>query len=335
MRLLLIAAALVLFGCAPALAAVCPVVITAPCTITTDGDHILGANIDATNAPTQPGTGYQAAIVIAPSVTYATINCDIFSITHNGGYNSRGVGIYGTRVAGVEIWGCNIYGQGMLFGIDIENDANPDYDTITVRDSVISARLVGIVVRSHTVRITDNLLRYMGRQSLWSDNFPGGITVYGLGVGNATITGNRVYQLENPFGSEVFGISCTECFTGVIANNSVENTNKLANSWAYWVNPGKYVITNNAAKNFDKGFGLVTNSKGSISGSAFDNVTTPYTPTPPAPGWTIDSGMGLGLLAMPLAQQDPPRAASRRRPARKQPSTLTQMLKAIWGPGPK
>ncbi len=270
----------------PAYAGTCPTVIVTPCTITTDSDHILGANIDATNQPAQPGTGYQVGILIAPGVTRVTINCDIFAITHNGGYGSRGVGIYGSRVAGVEIWGCNIYGQGMLFGISIENDPNPDYDTINIHDSVISARLVGILVRSRTVQITDNLLRYMGRQSIWNDNFPGGISIFGLGVGKVAIIGNKISHLENPFGTEVFGISCTECFSGVISGNSVENSRVLVNSWAYWINPGKYSISNNSTENFDKGFGFVTGSAGTISGSIFKNVTTPYTPEN-APGWNF------------------------------------------------
>lgn len=291
MKRLLMVVALTLTS-SSAFAAACPTTITAPCTIETNGDHILGATLDITNVPVGP-LGYQVGILIAPGVSLANINCDIFGIHHGGGYDSRGVAVYGENVANVEVKNCNIFGSGMLIGVNVNNEANPAFDTIAVRDSVISARLIGVVVRSRTVAVTGNLLRMLGRQSIWSDSYPGGVAIHGLGVGNVTIADNRVFGIENLFNAEVFGISCTQCFNGVIARNSVENQYIRANSWAFWVNAGIYQISNNSVINFDKGFGLVTDSSGVLSATNFVNVNTFYVvsdpdwiitdPPPPAP----------------------------------------------------
>lgn len=286
MRMLFAAVALLL-SLASAQAA-CPTVITAPCTIESDGYYVLGANLNVTNVAID-SEGYQNGIRIGAGVTLASINCDIFAIYHEGSYTSRGVGIRGSSVANVDIFGCNIFGQGMLFGVLIENDTNPAYDNIKLRDSVISARLVGAVIRSKSVTVTNTLCRYMGRQAIWSDNFPGCLSVFGLASGGngILISGVHAYRFENPFNSEVFGVSCSNCYGAVIRDISLTNYTLLAASYAYWINPGNYTIENVRANNFDVGLSLVGGSTGTITGYDMGNANVPLNPAYDPDDWLI------------------------------------------------
>lgn len=285
-RFLLVCAATVLSSVCQA--QTCPSNITAPCTIESGGAYRLGADIDATNVPASSAIGLPIAIRIAPGVTGVSIDCDVFSIRHDGGYNSTAIGIYGKEVANVAVSNCNIYGSGMQHGIVIDNAARPKYSGVSIANSVISARLLGIQIRAQGTTVENNVLRMMGRQKTASDGFTGGISIRGMG-GIVTIRNNRVYQLENTFNEEVFGIACAYCYRATISGNLVANNVKLAKSWAYWINPGTYTLTDNTAKNFENGFGFVVGSRGRMTDSTLENVDKPWLAVDPKQPlrWTI------------------------------------------------
>lgn len=283
--------AVALLGSGAAHAATCPTVITAPCTVESSGDYVLGANLDITNVTPDPTLGLQIGIKIAEAVGNVDIHCDIFSIRHNGNYDSNGVGIYGGRVANVGINNCNIFGQGMAYGIVINNTADPAYQTILVRNNVVSSRLIGIQVISKAATVEDNLLRIMGRVDD-SLAFPGGISVKSL-TGSAIVKRNRVWQIENSFSDEVFGIQVANSYGSVVEDNSIENPVKSADSWAFWINNGTYTFNRNRIVNFDYGFGLVVGSSGTIDNTEFEGVENEnfYIPSsmPDLSTWTISN----------------------------------------------
>jgi len=282
----LIAALVVVFTLAllctsPARASNCAPTITEPCTIAINGTYVLGTTLNITGVPAGP-LGYKVGIRIAPEVTEVSINCDIFGIYHDGGYDQRGVGIYGEKVSNVTITGCNIFGSGMLFGINIDNEAAPTHRGITIRDTVVSARLIGIVIRSEDATVSDVFCRYIGRQTIWQDAYPGCISVFGA---RAKLTDNRANRFETYFGVEVFGISCSYCAGSLISGNVVENTTTVPKSWAYWLNSGGTItVDGNRAVNFHNGFGLVTGSSGTLNGNTFKNVVNEFAGGEP-PTW--------------------------------------------------
>lgn len=257
----------------------CATIIMSPCTIETEGAYTLGANVDVTEIGPDETTGLQIGIKIAPGVANASIDCDIFSISHDGGYDSTAIGIYGSAVSNVSIANCNIHGRGLQYGVAIDNMNHPASMGVRVSNSAVSASLVGIQVRSRKTSIENNFVHMLGRQTRDPNGFTGGIVVHGAG-GEVAIRGNRIYRLENAFNDEVFGISCAGCYNATIANNDVENNVLLDKSWAFWIREGTYSITANKAKNFEYGFGLVAGSSGTLTGTTLENVDNAFTATP-------------------------------------------------------
>lgn len=283
LKVMLAAIAMAMMVCC-AQAQTCSTTITEPCTITTNGAHILGATLNITGRTADPASGLQVGIKIAPGVSYASINCSEYGIYHDGPPTSRSAAIYGSTVANVDIFGCTLFGSGLLYGVQIDNESSPAFASITVRDSVISVRHIGVLARSGNVHVSNVLFREIGGQRIWSDGYPGAISIYGLG-GSARVENNVIAGLHNYFASETFGVACTGCTSGVISGNKITNSIKLAASWAFWINPTSYTIADNEIENFAYGFGLVSSSGGTISGTGFNNVDVHYSSMPAS--WTI------------------------------------------------